>query len=553
MKPITFLRGKVDAENSRHSRPSHVRRRLATAAERSSYSVTDRTEIHYNAIARDHAGKPVIPGSAWKGPFRAAFARAFRKDETGKDIATALFGPPEATADGPIGGRVEFCDATFASDTAATANLPLWHEHSAIEAAVAHDRRTRTASEGKLYYTEFVPAGTQFTGTLTAQGIATDDVRRLVWMLENLATRAQFGAEAGNGWGKVRVEGIKIHHFAAASAFETWKNPERQHATTAGYDACKIAAAPRTLDSVAPKKEPESAARDIEPLMIPITLKFHSPLLVRRSVIPKQSRDESTPDAFPRLTAEDKALLPARSFRGALRSQCERILRTLLESESGSQPVLSPRAPAEAKGQAESPPRVAIARDPSGENLEALHDPRHPETLSLAAQIFGAAGWRATLDCADFISLEKPALTMNPRSGKEEPIEQEFVAIDRFTGGSADGRKFKWQAAWPASGTATMDFTPVTLRLDLARLDKCVVNGCSAKQWAPGLLALALRDLAEGDIAFGAGAGKGYGACTAEIDWLKSEQAAAAVAAFREFVRSLQAAPATVDAIAAPA
>jgi hypothetical protein len=69
------------------------------------------------------------------------------------------------------------------------------------------------------------------------------------------------------------------------------------------------------------------------------------------------------------------------------------------------------------------------------------------------------------------------------------------LAIDRFTGGGADGLKFNAQAV----------YQPVlsgTLRLDVRRLDL----------WALGLLALTLRDALEGDLTFGFGASKGYGA-----------------------------------------
>ena len=54
---------------------------------------------------------------------------------------------------------------------------------------------------------------------------------------------------------------------------------------------------------------------------------------------------------------------------------------------------------------------------------------------------------------------------------------------------------------------------------------------------AAGLLALTLRDLLEGDVTFGFGAAKGYGACTAEFadeasrQWF--QQARPGVAALR--------------------
>jgi hypothetical protein len=79
---------------------------------------------------------------------------------------------------------------------------------------------------------------------------------------------------------------------------------------------------------------------------------------------------------------------------------------------------------------------------------------------------------------------------------------QQFVAIDRFTGGQAHGKLYLFEHAdRPVMRGA--------LTLDLAD-----DNGLEP---ALGLLALLLRDLVEGDITFGLGAAKGYGACRARI------------------------------------
>ena len=77
---------------------------------------------------------------------------------------------------------------------------------------------------------------------------------------------------------------------------------------------------------------------------------------------------------------------------------------------------------------------------------------------------------------------------------------QEFVAIDRFTGGAADAKKFN----------AHFVYRP-TLKGRLSILLE------DLRPWSLGLLALTVRDLIEGDITFGWGASKGYGACRAEI------------------------------------
>ena len=81
---------------------------------------------------------------------------------------------------------------------------------------------------------------------------------------------------------------------------------------------------------------------------------------------------------------------------------------------------------------------------------------------------------------------------MTPPSAPAEH-HQEFVAIDRFTGGAADGAKFDAVLA----GITTL---AGTLTIDLARLKKVDDQFRSL-----GLLALVLRDLSEGDIVLGSG------------------------------------------------
>ena len=73
---------------------------------------------------------------------------------------------------------------------------------------------------------------------------------------------------------------------------------------------------------------------------------------------------------------------------------------------------------------------------------------------------------------------------------------QDFVAIDRFTGGAADGAKFD----------ATYADRP-TLKTRLV-LD---LDGLELERQDVALLALSLRDVCQGRVSFGFGAGKGYG------------------------------------------
>jgi hypothetical protein len=103
--------------------------------------------------------------------------------------------------------------------------------------------------------------------------------------------------------------------------------------------------------------------------------------------------------------------------------------------------------------------------------------------------VFGAAGWRSPLRVSDFVGSSLATL------------RQEFLAIDRFTGGGAEHLKFDAE-------TADRPVLTGHISLDLEALGDVGVG-----RWALGLLALTLRDLLEGDLTFGFGAAKGFGAC----------------------------------------
>ena len=127
------------------------------------------------------------------------------------------------------------------------------------------------------------------------------------------------------------------------------------------------------------------------------------------------------------------------------------------------------------------------------------------QELCLTCRLFGGAGWRAPLHISDFVPVA---------GGQGEELTQDFVAIDRFTGGAAAGKKFKARYVYQPTLKGRIE-------LELSRVRPEHV----------GLLALAMRDLLEGDVPLGFGKNKGFGHCSGEIvamvpparypDWLK--------------------------------
>jgi CRISPR/Cas system CSM-associated protein Csm3 (group 7 of RAMP superfamily) len=439
----------------------------------------DDKDPEVNAIFRDADDRPCIPGSSLKGALRDRLAAASGMPAS---LVEKLFG---AGADDPKqkdapAGKIEFHDARVnpVCSPPTVKNVPFlgakrkvedtWKpdDWTGVSNLVAIDRRTRAAREGKLAHRAVVPPQVMFQLLLTADNVDEQDMAWLLWALNqfnpDLADPMRLGAETGNDWGKLRwkLESVRLLDQAGAKEWiaiflksgGTVADPEKN----AKDDTAR-------LNGLAGKLAGGVAANT---LTLKVALAFDGPFLVKD---PAKGQKKDEPDAQPRLTTDGKLLLPARSFRGALRSQAERIVRTLAGASA--------------------------APDPTGDQAETLEwasgEPQW-QKLGLPSLLFGATGWGATLEISDF--------TSSNIVQEKDKITQEFVAIDRFTGGSAvdrqagkkvQGKKFQAQFIWAPKLEGA-----IRLRLD----------------W----LALLLRDLQEGDITFGLGASKGYGACRVE-------------------------------------
>ena len=413
-------------------------------------------KVQIAAVATDCQGQAYIPGTTLKGNLRAWLKRHDLAPTTVKEV----FGSEDAGADDAVGGKAEFWDACVMARPNPAPPVPYWHPQrlTGVAAAVAIDRRTHTASPNKLLHQEFVPPGVTFAVTITGQDVQPDELDLLLYALEQFNsahTPVSIGAGTGDGQGRLTWALKDITRLSKADVV-AWL--QRQDAPV-GYAGCRsLAPAERealvaqALRAFAPTVQPA--------LTLHLELHFAGPFLVNdpSQIIP----DTNTPNHMPLRDAEGRVLLPARSIRGVIRSQAEKIVRTLNV-------------------------KAACRSTDLKESCGPIYEIQHRTTnLCLTCQVFGATGWRAPVEFSDFVLLP---------GSLETPWHQEFLAIDRFTGGGADGLKFNAQAV----------YQPVlsgTLRLDMQRLDL----------WALGLLALTLRDAIEGDMTFGFGASKGYGA-----------------------------------------
>lgn len=201
----------------------------------------------------------------------------------------------------------------------------------------------------------------------------------------------------------------------------------------------------------------------------------------RGPLMVKAGLDGATVDMLPLVSVlggsagEAAAVLPGSSIKGALRSHAERVVRTLLALHA---PELAAPAPSAF--------------------LDQLADPMVPAVAELFGTT-GQAGWLAALDVyqtGHTIPLHDYLAERFDGWGRR----QVHVAIDRFTGGAADG------ALYSVLLPPDRGWEPMRLRLTLPRDPEE-----PAARPATALLLFALRDLAGGLVPLGFGSRRGMG------------------------------------------
>ncbi len=421
------------------------------------------------SVAKDIDGKPYIPGSTLKGNLRAWLERNARPN-----IVEALLGSRDSGKEDAVGGKCEFWNVRVTAQAptyAADAAPPWWNPSrlTGVRAGVAINRVAGVAEDKKLFHREFVPAGVFFAVTITGQDLDDEEAGILLHALEAFngqgsdRKRLTLGASTGDGWGRLSwtlADAVRID----PSDVEKWLGD--------GNGGVWVVIPGTSRKEVLKAWSPQVAVACRNRILIDLKLLFEGPFLVNDpSKTKKNGEDDDRPNHAPLRDPQGRAFLPAESFRGALRNQAERILRTI----GGGQ--------------------AACSGTPAPDGLKPCKTIYRIEDVSKklcpACRVFGAPGWSSPFEISDFTG-----------TAESQDFFQDFVAIDRFTGGAADGAKFDAQAA----------YRPVlrgTLSVDLQSLEKAGIV-----PWTLGLLALSLRDLLEGEVILGFGAGKGYGRCT---------------------------------------
>jgi CRISPR-associated protein (TIGR03986 family) len=434
------------------------------------------TDPDIAAVALAHNGQPYLPGTSLKGVLRAWL----EEHGLGKEIQN-LFGFEDKDDEARSrGGTAEFHDAFVDDSSQPPANhIPYWDAHrlTGVTASAAIDRYTRTAADQRLFHREYVPAGVTFNISITGQDLSEIDVALLLTALRafNGGDPVALGSDTADGWGRFKWEDETMRVLDRADLPEWLANGK------CGYEGLTPAPISATIEETITSRNHKDGNSSIP---IELSIAFSGPFLIND---PSRTHKESDaaktkPNHAPRIGPDAKPLLPASALRGVLRSRAERIARTLGVT------CCDPNSRDACKFQ-------LAANENAADKIG---------NLCIPCRLFGAPGW------ASRIGFSAIALANEPRK-----FEQELVAIDRFTGGVAGSAKFDAHAFW-------QPHFDCTLRVD-AQYDQASL----------GLLALALRDLEEGDLTIGFGAAKGYGACTAEMKWPDAEARNAAITALR--------------------
>lgn len=498
--------------------------------------------VKIGAVAIDARERAMIPATTIKGRLRAHARGRMTSGRTrgGFGAFETIFGTePEVgeSANAKAGGA-EFGDGRADEFTPPEGwhAPPHWCEKrlTGVAASVALMRRTRTAREDKLFHQEYVPPGVSFRVSVAGQDDGGDELKNDEKLAQILRAFAWFngaglslGASTGDEWGRVRwtltgvkrldaegvvkwlesdaderagydlLEPLSDEQFAALKekVRELAKaNGEPEDDLSLGFlagDSSPVPVGQRTDEGVATGCDPARC------LTLDVVLTCDGDFLVNDpSRVNKDERargsDDNEPDHAPLRDVKGNPCAPARSVRGALRAQAERILRTMAEVAGWDD--------------ADIMKKVACHPDDpehSCKSVESLGEVRGTagvdRKLCMACVVFGAPGWRSPVYVSAFTA---------EATGEGAPLasqRREMIAIDRFTGGGAHGLKFNADVVYrPALRGA--------FGVDLSALENV-----GAELWGLGLLALTFRDLIEGDVRIGSGASKGYGAVRAQV------------------------------------
>ena len=494
----------------------------------------DRT-VQPNAFVRNGLGEAILPGRSIKGAIRAAFEEHMDVLDFSKEDLKSLWGGEMRREVGTSKESLPLRASALTFHHAvvwdrASGDLP--HRMS-----TAIDRATGGAADGALFAYEYLPVDTTFKIRISAEAEAQD---RTPDPTENEGTQSttqreetkgtppaslalvekaldavvtlihskliSLGGRTGSGWGRIELGHDEVRRVQVAIPAPVAKAGK----PTNPIDQLLNPPRSKTLEETASSSSFLSASTSLEiewqaPSGLFVGMNRPNDLRpsgedtiaaapLRNWHLDDKHRADHGDATYLKVAHEDKAslLLPGTSIRGALRSHCSRIARSIVSDSESSDELTMP-----------GDVHKQLAADPL-----------------LVRYLFGTTEYRGAVrvrDCEGRIPEE---------AGKDKPLKLTRNAIDRVTGSAAHGALYS-ELLYPHA-----KWDPIVIEIDHAQLCRNIYQdpGDCTLPSVPSsdqeckhpaiknrlraailLLTMAVTDLCEGVLSLGGGTGGGLG------------------------------------------
>jgi CRISPR/Cas system CSM-associated protein Csm3 (group 7 of RAMP superfamily) len=420
------------------------------------------------SLALNGQGQYYIPGTSLAGAFRGWLEANSGNQIQSQDIKN-LFGHQDKD-----NGHASF----LLIEDAVIKNSKDFKQE--IRDGVGIDRYTGTAADKTKFDRAILPTGTEINLNLTLEVDSNDSESisktLLVTLIKALQeSKIRLGAAKTRGLGKVRLqENLSIKE-------RCFQNRENLLASLRG-EGNAIA-----LDQIS------TASLDTETPQLDLTIHWQP----QGALMVKSAADGIAVDILPLVSAKNGKttfVIPGSSIKGALRSQAERIMRTVLSTHQ-----IVDRF----NDQVEVPIVTEIfgkspKKDEKG-NIGLLYIEDCYAKLSMPADEWEKV--RASTNELELRQTLDYLATLDAINARLRNTQQAFhVAIDRWTGGAADS--FLYSNLEPMS----VDWEPIQISLKLPQKGELELKSYLA------LLFLLIRDLQSDRIPLGYGVNRGMGA-----------------------------------------
>jgi CRISPR/Cas system CSM-associated protein Csm3 (group 7 of RAMP superfamily) len=411
-------------------------------------------------LALDGRGRYYIPGSSLAGPMRSwvELNLVYTADpETsasgatdGKNIADNFFGYMKKQK----GDEEGYASHLFMEDAIFEGHIKARECRHGIQI----DPKSGTVVDKALYTRALLPKGAsfRFEMELDVEDATTTALEVLKLLLEALRKGdIRFGACKTRGFGVLKLKNEKVNYYDFSNAIDLdhWLDGE-ESASKQKWDSLSV--------------ESVSVRSDIRRYEMRIPWEPVSKIMV------KSGRDGIETDMLPLVSGAGTEngvvpIIPGSSIKGVLRSQAERILRTIFDEGDSN--------------------ALALVNDMFGD--------KDKSGCVFVDDVYLRPEEQVTPSAADWLSENVGAMD-------KVTHHEDHVAIDRFTGGASDGALY---SARPVKTGITWD--PIHIAVDFSTRSQISADSCRLVELA--LIELVARDMERGLVPLGFGTNRGMG------------------------------------------